>query len=82
MDDIMTIADLYAMFEAERKAVYEEWCGYDYREEEALKIGDHGTAAMCRKKIKRLEKQHKEINRILNEMYRMETKWIREKDLA
>lgn len=82
MDDIMTVYDLYAMFEAERKAVFEEWCGYDYKEQEALKIGDQGTAALCRKNCKRLEKQHKEIKRILNEIYRMETKWEREKDSA
>ena len=82
MDGIMTVNDLYAMFEAERKAVYEEWCDYDDREEEALKIGDHGTAAMCRKHIKRLEKQHKDINKILNEIYRMETRWRKERDLV
>jgi hypothetical protein len=82
MDDVMTIDTLYDMFVAERKAVFEEWCGYDYREGESLKIGDHGTAAMCRKNIKRLEKRHKEITKILNEILRMETKWQREKDSA
>lgn len=78
MDDMMTVYDLYDMFVAERKAVFEEWCGYDYREEEALKIGDHGTAAMCRKHAKRLEKRHKEITKILDEILRMETKWKKE----
>ena len=78
MDKVMYVDDLYAMFEAERKSVFEEWCGYEYREEEALKIGDHGTAAMCRKHAKRLEKRHKELSKILNEIYRMECLWRKE----
>ena len=80
MDNVMTMNDLCEMLDNELKVVYDKWSDYEDREEAALAIGDHGTAAMCRKHIKRLEKDRTKYMTILNEICRMESKWLKEQD--